>query len=113
MTGSRSIKDARLAARKFGAIVRMVGSKDAKTSEIKIQNVVCTWDCRFAIRLEALALAHGKFSSFEVSHVKQERAGERRCVLRWWGPTDLCESPSYFQVSFTASRTRKWSCSSS
>ncbi len=77
MTGSRSIKDARLAARKFGAIVRMVGSKDAKTSEIKIQNVVCTWDCRFAIRLEALALAHGKFSSFEVGRLESERE-ERR-----------------------------------
>ena len=86
MTGSRSIKDARLAARKFGAIVRMVGSKDAKTSEIKIQNVVCTWDCRFAVRLEALALAHGKFSSFEVSR-NRGRARERRGAL-----TDSCEA---------------------
>uniref|UniRef100_A0A7S2RYZ5 TATA-box-binding protein n=1 Tax=Mucochytrium quahogii TaxID=96639 RepID=A0A7S2RYZ5_9STRA len=65
VTGAKSVNDCKIAARKFGVIIRKVGSKDAKSSDIKIQNIVCSCDCRFAIRLEALALAHGKFSSFE------------------------------------------------
>mmetsp|Transcript_13376 Transcript_13376/g.37831 ORF Transcript_13376/g.37831 Transcript_13376/m.37831 type:complete len:220 (+) Transcript_13376:3-662(+) len=65
ITGAKSVQDCRLAARKFGAIIRKVGAKDAKTDDIRVQNIVCSCDCRFPIRLEALALAHGKFSSFE------------------------------------------------
>ena len=65
VTGAKSVSDSKLAARKFGAIIRKVGNKDAKSSEVKVQNIVCSCDCRFAIRLEALALAHGQFSSFE------------------------------------------------
>eukprot|EP00514_Thraustochytrium_sp_LLF1b_P008635 CAMPEP_0184551042 /NCGR_PEP_ID=MMETSP0199_2-20130426/23269_1 /TAXON_ID=1112570 /ORGANISM="Thraustochytrium sp., Strain LLF1b" /LENGTH=248 /DNA_ID=CAMNT_0026946081 /DNA_START=347 /DNA_END=1089 /DNA_ORIENTATION=- len=65
ITGAKSVNDALLAARKFGVIIRKVCSKEAKTTEIKTQNIVCSCDCRFPIRLEALALAHGKFSSFE------------------------------------------------
>ena len=65
VTGTKSIPDSKYAARKFGSIIRKVGSRAAKTAEVKVQNIVCSCDCRFAIRLEALALAHGKFSSFE------------------------------------------------
>mmetsp|Transcript_13720 Transcript_13720/g.26570 ORF Transcript_13720/g.26570 Transcript_13720/m.26570 type:complete len:223 (+) Transcript_13720:169-837(+) len=65
VAGAKSLEDAQVAARKFCAIIRKVGKPDAKSSDFKVQNIVCSCDCRFAIRLEALALAHGKFSSFE------------------------------------------------
>jgi len=65
VTGAKSVQDAKLAARKFGAIIRKVSSPDAKTADLAIQNIVCSCDCKFAIRLESLALAHGKFSSYE------------------------------------------------
>lgn len=65
ITGTKTIDCSREAARKFGAILRRLGQEITKPDKPIVQNIVCSCDCRFAIRLEALALAHGKFSSFE------------------------------------------------
>jgi len=65
VTGTKSLNDSAIAAQKFVAVIRKVGHKDARNHDQKVQNIVCSCDCKFPIRLEALALAHGKFSSFE------------------------------------------------
>ncbi|KAJ8606105.1 hypothetical protein CTAYLR_010562 [Chrysophaeum taylorii] len=64
VTGSKSEMLARTGARKLAAIVKKLGYAP-KFSEFKIQNMVSTADVGFPIRLEALAYAHAKFSSYE------------------------------------------------
>lgn len=49
---------------RFGKIVNKLGFQGS-FKEFKVQNIVGSCDCRFAIRLEGLALAHGKFASYE------------------------------------------------
>ncbi|GAA6038363.1 hypothetical protein JCM8097_007611 [Rhodosporidiobolus ruineniae] len=64
VTGAKSEDDSRLAARKYARIIQKLGF-DTKFTDFKIQNIVGSCDCKFPIRLEGLAFAHGHFSSYE------------------------------------------------
>mmetsp|Transcript_12848 Transcript_12848/g.46969 ORF Transcript_12848/g.46969 Transcript_12848/m.46969 type:complete len:217 (-) Transcript_12848:1626-2276(-) len=63
-TGAKSEADAKLAARKYAKIVSKLDFK-VSFKDFKIQNMVGSTDVRFPIRLEGLAFAHAKFSSYE------------------------------------------------
>lgn len=65
VTGVKSEFDSKTAARKFAKTIFKLGNPLVKTHEYKVQNIVGTLDCGFAIRLESLAYAHGKFASYE------------------------------------------------
>ena len=64
VTGAKSEDDARLASRKYARIVQKLGF-DAQFKDFKIQNIVGSVACKFPVRLEGLAYAHGHFSSYE------------------------------------------------
>ncbi|KAK2720813.1 hypothetical protein QYM36_004626 [Artemia franciscana] len=63
-TGAKSEEDSRLATRKFARIVQKLGFA-SKILNFKIQNMVGSCNVKFSIRLEALVLAHGRFSRYE------------------------------------------------
>ena len=63
-TGAKSEEDSRLAARKYARIVQKLGFP-TKFKDFEIQNMVCSCDVKFPIRLEGLALTHRQFSSYE------------------------------------------------
>ena len=50
---------------RFRTILDKLGFKSQDKVEFKVQNIVGSCDCKFAIRLEGLALAHGRFASYE------------------------------------------------
>jgi len=63
-TGAKSEEASRLAARKYARIIQKLGFP-TKFLDFKIQNIVGSCDVRFPIRLEGLAFAHAKYSSYE------------------------------------------------
>jgi len=65
ITGAKSEKLSRLAARKYARIIQKVGFKDTKFQDFKIQNIVGSCDVKFPIRLEGLAYEHEDYSSYE------------------------------------------------
>jgi len=65
VTGAKSEKLSRLAARKYARIIQKVGFKETSFKEFKIQNIVGSCDVKFPIRLEGLAFEHEDYSSYE------------------------------------------------
>lgn len=65
ITGAKSEKMSRLAARKYARIIQKLDFKEITFSEFKIQNMVGTCDVKFPIRLEGLAHDHVDYSSYE------------------------------------------------
>jgi len=65
VTGAKSEKLSRLAARKYARIIQKVGFKETKFGDFKIQNIVGSCDVKFPIRLEGLAFEHEDYSSYE------------------------------------------------
>lgn len=64
ITGTRNEDDGRVAARLVGKIVHKLGFKCA-LADFKVQNIVCSGDIGFPVRLEGLADEHSKFASYE------------------------------------------------
>lgn len=60
VTGAKAECDARTACEKFGRILRKLGFP-TEITDFKIQNIVSSFDCKFPIRLEGIAVA--KFGS--------------------------------------------------
>eukprot|EP00510_Aplanochytrium_minuta_P002429 CAMPEP_0184022294 /NCGR_PEP_ID=MMETSP0954-20121128/10518_1 /TAXON_ID=627963 /ORGANISM="Aplanochytrium sp, Strain PBS07" /LENGTH=180 /DNA_ID=CAMNT_0026304637 /DNA_START=182 /DNA_END=721 /DNA_ORIENTATION=+ len=65
VTGAKGEDQAKKAAIRFKGILDKLGFKSEGKLEFKVQNIVGSCDCKFPIRLEGLALAHGKFASYE------------------------------------------------
>jgi len=65
ITGAKSEKASRLAARKYARIIQKLGYSDTKFTEFKVQNMVGSCDVKFPIRLEGLAYEHDDYSSYE------------------------------------------------
>eukprot|EP01120_Amphizonella_sp_Union-15-10_P004771 TRINITY_DN1548_c0_g2_i1.p1 TRINITY_DN1548_c0_g2~~TRINITY_DN1548_c0_g2_i1.p1 ORF type:complete len:250 (+),score=53.47 TRINITY_DN1548_c0_g2_i1:103-852(+) len=63
-TGAKTEEQCQVAVRKFVGILQKLGTR-ATYSGIQIQNIVSSCDVQFAIRLEALALDHRQFCSYE------------------------------------------------
>uniref|UniRef100_A0A8C3KMT0 TATA-box binding protein like 2 n=1 Tax=Calidris pygmaea TaxID=425635 RepID=A0A8C3KMT0_9CHAR len=63
-TGAKSEEQSRVAARKFARVVQKLGFP-VRFLNFKIQNMVASCDVMFTIRLEALALTHRQFCSYE------------------------------------------------
>lgn len=61
--GCKTEELAKLAARKFGALLKKLGQK-AKFRNFKIVNLVCLIDAGFPIRLEALAADQKIFAHY-------------------------------------------------
>lgn len=64
VTGAKSETFAKVAARKYARIIQKLGFP-AKFKDFTVQNIVASADVKFPIRLEALALGHSMFSSYE------------------------------------------------
>lgn len=62
--GTRSMNDARLAARRFARMIQKVGLRVRITGFI-VQNLVAHVNVRFAVRLEGLHAGHGRYASYE------------------------------------------------
>jgi len=68
VTGAKSEADSRMAAKRFGAIVKQTAKTitgRVRFKEFKLQNVVASCDLGFPVRLEMLAYQHEKFSRYE------------------------------------------------
>ena len=70
--GTKQENEARIAARKFAAIMNKCDVVQAQGAvgkitfrDFKVSNIVAVANCNFPIRLEGLALSHMKFSSYE------------------------------------------------
>eukprot|EP01084_Bolivina_argentea_P269785 458591_1 len=64
ITGAKSEDNAWIAGRKYARILQKLDFP-AQFRDFKIQNIVCSCDSGFPIRLEGLALKHSQFSSYE------------------------------------------------
>ena len=64
VTGTKSLYDANIACRKFARVLQKLGY-NVKITNIKVQNIVATFDYRKAIRLELLQVAHPNFCTYE------------------------------------------------
>jgi transcription initiation factor TFIID TATA-box-binding protein len=64
VTGAKSEDDASNAAKKYTAIVAKVGFP-VSFKEFKIQNITCTCDCGFPIKIEHLSYAYSQNSTYE------------------------------------------------
>ncbi|KAK1948767.1 Brf1-Tbp-Dna ternary complex [Colletotrichum sublineola] len=60
VTGAKAQRDAWTACRKFSRILQKLGFS-TEIADFKVQNIVSSFDCKFPIRLEGIALA--KFGS--------------------------------------------------
>lgn len=58
VTGAKSEALAKTAARKYARICQRSGFENAKWRDFKVQNVVCSCDVGFPIRLEGIAKEH-------------------------------------------------------
>lgn len=65
VTGGKSEKMVRLAARKYARIIQKIGFPDVKFEDFKIQNIVGSADVKFPIRLEGIVDDHADYSSYE------------------------------------------------
>jgi len=65
VTGAKSERYARLAARKYARIIQKLGLNDVTFKDFKVQNIVGSCDTKFPIRLEGLAFGHEEYSSYE------------------------------------------------
>ncbi|CAO2813483.1 unnamed protein product [Amaranthus hypochondriacus] len=63
-TGAKSEDQSKLATRKYARVIQKLGFP-AKFKDFKIQNIVGSCDVKFAIKLEALAVSHGAFCTYE------------------------------------------------
>ncbi|PRP84179.1 TATA box-binding protein-like protein 2-like [Planoprotostelium fungivorum] len=63
-TGAKSEEEAQVAARKYAGIMKKLDFQ-VSFKNYKVQNMVGSVDCGFAIRLEGLAHAHSKFAHYE------------------------------------------------
>lgn len=64
VTGTKSLYDANIACRKFARVLQKLGY-GVKISNMKVQNIVATFDYRKPISLEVLQVAHPKFCTYE------------------------------------------------
>lgn len=62
--GSRSVDDAKLAARRFARMIKKLGF-NVRLDGFNVQNIVANADCKMPVRLEGLALTHRHFARFE------------------------------------------------
>lgn len=65
VTGAKTEKDAMDAAKKYTAIVKIVGYPSVMYNDFKVQNITATCDCGFPIRLEAFIFAHSSRATYE------------------------------------------------
>ena len=63
-TGTKSINDNKIAARKFGRIIQKLGF-NIKFKNLKIQNIVGSSNFNFKINLEKFQIDNSKFSCYE------------------------------------------------
>jgi transcription initiation factor TFIID TATA-box-binding protein len=64
VTGAKTMPDCQNAAKKYVAIVKLVGFP-AQLNDFKVQNMTATCDVGFPIRLEGLIYAHSANSTYE------------------------------------------------
>ena len=63
-TGTKSINNSKIAARKFGRIIQKLGF-DIKFQNYKIQNIVGSCNLNFKIKLENFQIDNSSFSCYE------------------------------------------------
>eukprot|EP01108_Squamamoeba_japonica_P008878 TRINITY_DN802_c0_g1_i4.p2 TRINITY_DN802_c0_g1~~TRINITY_DN802_c0_g1_i4.p2 ORF type:complete len:152 (+),score=74.08 TRINITY_DN802_c0_g1_i4:168-623(+) len=63
-TGAKSEDASKLASRKYARIIQKLGFS-VRFLDFKVQNIVASTDVGFPVRLEGLAHAHSKYSSYE------------------------------------------------
>ncbi|CAI9095528.1 OLC1v1031509C1 [Oldenlandia corymbosa var. corymbosa] len=64
-TGAKSEHQSKAAAEKFVRIIQELGFPEAQFSDFKIQNIVCSCDVKFPIRLDGLANSEAGSSTYE------------------------------------------------
>jgi len=62
--GTRSIADAKLAARKFARMIKKLGF-NVRLDGFNVQNIVANCDTKMKIRLEGLVLKHRALANYE------------------------------------------------
>ena len=65
VTGTKTLNESELAAKKYLSIIQKAGYNSASFNEFKIQNMTATCSCGFPISLEGLLYGYSQFSTYE------------------------------------------------
>ncbi|UVC49463.1 transcription initiation factor [Theileria orientalis] len=65
ITGSKTIEDTKLGAKRMAKMIRKELGADLKFNNFKIENIIATFNCNVPIRLEVFSQEHKELSNYE------------------------------------------------